>query len=381
MIPTSLKICVIAGEVSGDSLAASLMQDLKAKQADISFIGVGGDAMAKEGLVSIFPMRDLSVMGIMEIVPRLPLIMKRIKQTIDLIIKEKPDLVITVDSPDFSFRVAKGVQDSAKIKPKMVHYVAPTVWAWRPERASKVASLYDGVLCLFPMEPAYFENAGMKACFVGHPAVSKFELQKNNIDIKVQMKLPPHSKIIGFLPGSRIAELTRTGSVLRQVLNESVEGERGVNILAYTLPHLRREVRYLLQGFRARVHIFDEPEQKWPCFAAMDVAVATSGTVGLELGIAGVPHLIGYKMNPLTAKIVASKVTSKYAHLVNILLDKPVVPEFIQKDCRPIPMARCLQDILVDDRGQKEAFSEVRNMLACNGQPALAADFIFSEIL
>ena len=382
MSPRKMKICLIAGEVSGDSLGASLMQDLKEKLADVEFCGVGGDAMAEQGLSSLFSMRDLSVMGIMEVVPRLPLILRRIRQTTDYIVKEQPDLVITIDSPDFCFRVAKALKDRAVAMPKMVHYVAPTVWAWRPERAAKVASLYDAILCLFPMEPAYFENEGMKACFVGHPAVAKWQAGHKAHDIRAELKIPQSHKIIGFLPGSRMSELNRVGPVLREALSQYAEEEqRGLNIIALTLPHLSRETRYLLQGFKARIHIIDDQKLKWSCFEAMDGAVAASGTVGLELGVAGVPHLIGYKVNSMTYRLVRFKITTKYAHLVNILQGKEVVPEFIQENCKADLIAASFKNVMQDNTQQKAAFSQIREMLACDRQNMKAADFIVSEVL
>lgn len=382
MSSRKMKICLIAGEVSGDSLGASLMQDLKQKFGEVEFCGVGGDAMAEQGLVSIFPMRDLSVMGVMEVVPRIPLILRRIKQATELVLREKPDLFITIDSPDFCFRIAKALKEKGVALPKMVHYVAPTVWAWRPERAAKVASLYDAVLCLFPMEPAYFENEGMKACFVGHPAVSKWQASHKAHDIRAELKIPQGHRIIGFLPGSRMSELNRVGPVLREALAQYAEDEqRGLNIIALTLPHLSRETRYLLQGFKARIHIIDDQKLKWSCFDAMDGAVAASGTVGLELGIADVPHLIGYKVNSLTYRLVKSKITTKYAHLVNILQGKEVVPEFIQENCKADLIAASFKEVMQGNAQQKAAFSQIREMLACDRQNMKAADFIASEVL
>lgn len=377
-----MKICLIAGEVSGDSLGASLMQDLQHKFGDVEFCGVGGNAMAEQGLASLFPMRDLSVMGVMEVVPRIPLILRRIKQTIALIQKEQPDLLITIDSPDFCFRVAQALKDAGGTLPKMVHYVAPTVWAWRPERAAKVAGLYDAILCLYPMEPAYFENEGMKACFVGHPAVARWQDGHKAQDMRAILKIPEGHKVIGFLAGSRIGELNRVGPILREALSQYAEGEqRGLNILALTLPHLSRETRYLLQAFKARIHIIDDQKLKWACFDAMDGAVATSGTVGLELGIAGVPHLIGYKVTKLTHALVKSKITTQYAHLVNILQGREVVPEFIQDNCKPDLIAQSFKQVMQDSTQQKAAFSQIREMLACDRQNMKAADFIASEVM
>lgn len=195
---STVHICLIAGEASGDILGASLIKELK-KQFNnefqhIEITGVGGNEMEKEGLKSLFPMRDLSVMGVIEVLPRLPLLIKRINQTATHIEKQRPDIVITIDSPDFCFRVVQEIKARNNYKPYMVHYVAPTVWAWRPERAKKVAGLYDAVLCLYPFEPDYFTDEGMSACFTGHSVMENdlnYDINKikKNLESLINIKL------------------------------------------------------------------------------------------------------------------------------------------------------------------------------------------------
>lgn len=358
------KIYIIAGEQSGDILGARLMTALTAKHDDYEFLGVGGSEMKAQGLESLFPMQDLSVMGITEILPRLPLIMRRIKQTATHIMREQPDIVITIDSPDFSFRVVKKLHERMNLKdfPKLVHYVAPTVWAWRPERARKVADLYDGVMCLYPMEPAYFENEGMKAAFVGHPAIESYNKSSAGHALRQELEIPENAKVMGLLFGSRTGELNRIGPILRQAAFQYAK-QNEVHIIAPTLPHLRNHVRNLLESMPCETHIIDDQSRKWDAFNAMDFAMATSGTVGLELAIADVPHVIGYKVNALTHYILKRKVNVGYAHLANILLDKPVIHEALQKDCTPDNLLEALSALEDKADSQRASFERVRHML------------------
>lgn len=390
----NIHICLIAGEVSGDLLGAALIRELK-KQFKNSFqhieiTGVGGSEMKAEGLRSLFPMQDLSVMGVVEVLPRLPLLLKRISQTANHIEKTGPDIVITIDSPDFNFRVAEEIKARKRHKPFMLHYVAPTVWAWRPERAKKVAALYDAILCLYPFEPDYFTAEGMSACFAGHSVMEKdlnFDINKVKKDLGIIEKY----KTLGVLFGSRMGELNKVGPVIHDTVYNLAHSlkEKGeaLNIIAPTLPHLESQVHNLLMNIPAKKIVTSDPAQKWPAFAAMDAAVAVSGTIGLELSVANVPHIIGYKMNGLTWCMVRKKLTTKYAHLVNILLDEEVVPEFIQKDCKAANMAPVLENLLAAGNGkaadaQKASFTKARKMLLppdVNRPSEKAAGFIAEQ--
>lgn len=382
---TKTKIYMIAGETSGDTLGAGLIDALQDKLDDFVVYGVGGSQMEEQGLSSLFPMADLSVMGVAEILPRLPKILRRISQTVDDIVKHKPDILITIDAPDFCFRVARKLKERlGDACPVMVHYVAPTVWAWRPERAKKIAALYDGIICLLPIEPPYFTAEGMKAAFTGHPSIAAYEENKGGgAALRKELNIDKDATVLGLLFGSRIGELQRVGPILRQAAFSYAQKNKGkdLHILAPTLPHLRKEVRNLLESMPCTTHVIDKRDLKWHCFDAMDMALATSGTVGLELAIAGVPHIIGYKVNYLTWRIVRSKITSKYAHLANILLDRLAVPEFIQLDCTPEKIGEMLSVLPMTAKEQKQEFDVVRNMLRGGGagMPSeQAADFVLS---
>jgi lipid-A-disaccharide synthase len=280
-----------------------------------------------------------------------------------------------VDSPDFSFRVAKAVRQY-DVRPRMVHYVAPTVWAWRPERAAKVAGLYDGILCLLPFEPDYFAREGMRAAFVGHAMMESDMAHADGAAFRARHGIPADAPVLGMLFGSRMGELNRMGPVLRAAVLPLLKEDHGIHIVAPTLPHLRREVQNYLFKQPCKFHITADVAEKTQAFRAMDFAVATSGTVGLELAVAGVPHIIGYKVNALTAALVRRKLRIKYAHLANILLDDGVVPEYLQEKCVAedmTPVLRMLKHDGLPVQRQRQAFEKVRMMIGGPGGEAPSA--------
>ncbi len=311
-------IYIIAGEESGDILGGRLMQALN-QAGQFDFHGIGGQSMQEQGLPSLFPMTDLSVMGLFEVLPRLPKIMKRINQTVTDIAQKQPDLVITVDSPDFCKRVVKAVRPLCA-KTKFIHYVAPTVWAWRQGRAKKMAKLYDGLICLFPFEPQYFEPYGLRADYCGHPIVET---------ITQGQKTRTNDHIL-ILPGSRVGEVKR----MAPVFAETFKKMRGMNpsLKAYivALPHVKDMIDEEFYGMDID---YIAPVDRFEAFKTAPFTLATSGTVGLELAVAECPHIIAYKMNPLTWKVLQHLVHVKFAHLVNIMEGRQVIPECLQSRC------------------------------------------------
>ncbi|HEY0901032.1 MAG TPA: lipid-A-disaccharide synthase, partial [Micavibrio sp.] len=357
---------LIAGEASGDQLGGRLMRALSQMTGGhVAFAGVGGVAMQGHGLHSLFPMTDLSVMGVAEVLPRLPLILRRIKQTIADVMAKNPAVVITIDAPDFSFRVAQGLK-AAGYQGKMLHYVAPTVWAWRPERAKKVAALYDGIMCLFPFEPGFFEREGMKAAFVGHSVLEEGWDHTDPSGIRLHYDIPANKKVLGLLFGSRIGELNRVGPILREAAQLIVKDNPDLHIVTVTMPHVEKLARNLLQEIPAYSTVILDPNHKFHAFSVMDAALATSGTVGLELSVAGVPHAIGYRMNALTHALIRGRIKTKYAHLTNIMLNYPLVPEFIQDECTPEALASAAGLYLQDYSAvkyQKDGFRSMMHLI------------------
>jgi lipid-A-disaccharide synthase len=378
-VKSDLHIFMTAGEASGDVLGARLIKAIKEQfPGRLRFSGVGGMAMQGEGLNSIFPMTDLSVMGVMEIIPRLPLIIRRIRQTAEAVRELRPDIVITIDSPDFSSRVAKRIEKVQKL-----HYVAPTVWAWRPERAGKLAKLYRGVICLFPFEPPYFTKEGMQAVFAGHPALEAAQEGVSRERFREQSGIAQGAEVLGVLFGSRNGELKRVGPMIRDAVRLLANSRPGLTVVAPTLPHLKKQVTELLQDIPCKAHVITESGRKWSAFAGMDAAIAVSGTVGLELAVADVPHVIGYRMNKRTWKMIRPRMKVDYAHLVNIMLGKPVVPELLQDDCTPEKIAEAVRPLLKNAKAQKSGFETVRSMLAGagSGTPSeQAAAFVLAQI-
>ena len=365
---SNMKIFIIAGEESGDILGADLMAALqkKYKKQDFVFRGVGGTRMKAQGLNSMFPMQDLSLMGIAEILPKVPHLLKRISQTADAIETFQPDILITIDSPDFCFRVAKQVQKQDLKIPYKVHYVAPTVWAWRPKRAKKVAALYDMIFCLFPFEPDYFRKESMDAEFIGHPMSELLKDITPDSFIK-EHQLEEFSPKIGLLFGSRESEVMRMAETFIKATEQIIKEFENPCIICPTLPHLRETVEGFTNvyetEFDCRFVLTSDPDEKYQAMSACDIAIATSGTVGLELAVLGVPHVIGYKMNALTYQIGKQLITTQYAHLGNIILQEEVVPEFIQHECTADNIEKSVMEMLqgtMSVSDQIESFNNIR---------------------
>lgn len=374
----SKHVCIIAGEASGDFLGSKLMQALPG----CIFSGVGGPHMTAVGQQSLFPYEELSIMGVAEILPKIPQLLARIRQTVQHIIDTKPDIVVTIDSPDFCFRVAKAVKKRMGNPPKIVHYVAPTVWAWREGRAEKVSRFLDGMICLFDFEPPYFEKCGLKSVAVGHPLVEGEALKADGARFREEFGITKNETIVGVLFGSRRGELKRTGPVLREAIT-ALAGKMPMppHIVAPTLPHVYPMVMDLLRDYPGPIHVFSDPEHKWDAFKSFDVAMATSGTVGLELAALQVPHVIGYKINPLTHMIVKRMIKVRYAHLANIMADREIVPEFIQDNCKADLIADKAFQLFTDPSAQRTDMADIAARLGA-GQAQTpsqkAAGFLFS---
>lgn len=373
-------IYIITGEASGDFLGAQLMTAIKEQAPDTVFSGIGGERMEALGLKSLFSMDELSLMGIIEILPNLKKLMGRIQQTADDIIQKKPDIVLTIDAPDFCFRVHKKLRKAlGNNAPQLVHYVAPTVWAWRPKRAKKISKFLDALICLFHFEPQYFKKEGLRAIAVGHPM-----MESGIRDAKPLMSDGDGKRRLGIFFGSRRGEVARLAPILIEAVQEIIKVKPDIELIVPTLPYLKDDIEERLKVLPIATYVFIDRDSKWGIFKSCDAAIAVSGTVGLELSAANVPHLIAYNMNKFTAVIVRLIIKTRFAHLANIIMDKEIVPEFIQQDCEPKAIAKEAIKLLDDDQvriAQQNAFGDVRSaILGQNGeQPSkTAADFILS---
>ncbi|WP_417515169.1 lipid-A-disaccharide synthase [Minwuia sp.] len=361
---TSRTIMLVAGEPSGDVLGAHLMRAIRALAGDrVKLVGIGGDQMIAEGLDTLFPISTLSVMGLFEVAPRAPAILRCLRQAEAFARSTGPDLILTIDSPGFNKRLIRRLQDLDTVK---VHYVAPSVWAWRPKRAEVMAQLFDHLLTLLPFEPPLFEKEGLAATFVGHPAVeAEKRYDGDPRAFRTSLDIPSHAPLINVLFGSRRGEVKRLGPTFVDALRRLDGKVPGARVISPTLPHLRADVERLLAGQPMPATVVG-PEAKMDSFHAADAAIAASGTVALETGIAGLPTVVAYRLNGLTAMIAKRLIRIEYANLINILLDKPVVPELIQDRCNAGEIAHTLEQVLSDPihRDQQiEAGNVVRQML------------------
>lgn len=361
-------IFVIAGEPSGDLLAASLMAALKRLTGgQVRFAGVGGPRMAEEGLDSLFPMAELSVMGLIEVLPRLPNLFRRINQTVDAARAARPDAVVTIDSPGFTFRVAKRLKGDGF---PLIHYVAPTVWAWKPGRARKIAQFLDHLLVLLPFEPPYFEREGLATTFVGHPVVERGADQGDGPGFRARHGIEPDAPLLCVLPGSRRSETDRLLPVFADTVARLAADRPGLRCVVPTVATVAATVRAACAGWPVPVVVVEGEAEKFDAFAAADAALAASGTVALELACARTPTVVAYKVNPLTAWLVRRLIRVRFVTLVNLILDRAVVPEYLQDDCRPDILSASLGRLLDDKdaaRAQTEQADEALSHLGRGG--------------
>jgi lipid-A-disaccharide synthase len=328
-----MKIYFVTGEPSGDLLASSLMKALMEKRPDVEFYGVGGETMKSYGFKSLFNMAELTVMGFFEVVPRLPLILKRIKQTVADIEKINPDIIITVDSWGFVSVLLSRLQKKKITIPKL-HYVAPQVWAWKKGRAKNVAKLTDRLMTLLPNEPEYFEKYGLKCDFVGHPVVENNIDNIDASDFRTKYNIPSEAVIFSVLPGSRNSEIKSLIPVFKKSIDILSAKINNLFIVIPTVETVADEIRKAFDNKDVPCRIITGRAGRYAAFKQSVAAIAASGTVSLELASCKTPHLIAYKFSALTNFLAGIFVHVKYANLINMLCDKEIIPEFTLEKCR-----------------------------------------------
>ena len=363
-------IFLIAGEPSGDLIASRLMAGLKRRtEGEVRFAGVGGPLMADEGLESLFPYGELSLMGVLEIVPHVPRMLRRIRATARTARRLGPAAFVSVDVPEFALRVARRLKGAGF---PLIHYVAPTVWAYRPGRAAKIADYLDHVLCLFPFEPPYFEAEGLDASFVGHPLIEEPISDADGEDFRRRHGIAPAQPVIAVLPGSRASELRRHEPVFGEVVRTLNRRVEGLQVLVPTLPQNCATVAARTATWGAPVTVIEGKAEKYAAFAASDVALTASGMATLELALAGVPMIVCYRANPLTAAIAYRVVKVPHVAMPNIIAERRAAPEFLQGDCTPRRLVPAVEQLLRDtdrQRDQIEAFGEIAARLGRGGPP------------
>ncbi|OYX27128.1 MAG: lipid-A-disaccharide synthase [Rhodobacterales bacterium 32-66-7] len=365
-----MKLFLIAGEPSGDRLGAALMAGLKALYPDVGFTGIGGPLMQAEGLPSLFPMEELSVMGIAEILPKYFPLKRRIREAAAATLADNPAALITIDSPDFALRVAKLVK-AARPGLRTIHYVAPSVWAWRPGRAAKMARVIDHVLALLPFEPPYMTAAGMSCDFVGHPVVAEPLASPRETAAFRDGATQP---LLLALPGSRRGEVARLAPVFGEVIGRLKALHPGLRVALPTLRGVAGLVREVTAAWPVQPEIIEDAATKRAAFAAADVALAASGTVSLELAANACPMVIAYDMHPVTLWLMRRAALIDTVTLVNLVSETRVVPEFIGPDCRADKIAPALTSLLADPSAQTEAMALTMVRLGKGGEaPGLRA--------
>lgn len=376
-----LRVFIIAGEQSGDKLGGALMSGLRQLRPDINFDGVGGPLMQAHGLSSRFLMDELSVMGIAEVLPKYRHLKRRIAETAQAVIDTKPDVLITIDSPDFSLRVAKLVKQSSDIR--CVHYVAPSVWAWRPKRAAKMAKVIDHVLALLPFEPPYMEAVGMDCDFVGHPVVAEPIVDADDATaFRAKHGLTNADPLLLVLPGSRKGEVSRLASVLGQALQPILAKHPKLKVVVPAAGPVAELVTQETRNWPVVPLILDPSgrdldavmTEKRAAFAAADFAIAVSGTVALELAAAFTPMVSAYDLNWLSRIIIKRMIKVDTGNLINLVSDTRHVPEFVGAECRADLIAAGLERLIENPQPQLDAMADTMAQLGQGGEdPGLRA--------
>ncbi len=368
---------LVCGEPSGDQLGAQLMAALKSLAGDeVKIVGVGGEAMAAQGLKSLFALDATAVMGLREIVPKIPRILAHVRAAADFALHTKPDAVVLIDSPDFTHRIAQRLK---RIAPRIVtiDYVAPQVWASRSYRARAMARYFDLVLALLPFEEPFFEGYGLRAVFVGHPAVERAAQMTGGDAFRARHAIAPDAPLLAVLPGSRTNEIRFVFPQFREAVGLIAQRVPGLATVLPTVPHVAARVRAVTADWPTPLHIVEGESEKFAAFDAADVALAASGTVTTELALSRTPMVVGYKVGWLTAALMEPLIHVKFATLVNLLLDREAVPEFLQARCKPQALADAVVALLTDKNAaarQSADLAEAMHRLGQGGeQPSLRA--------
>lgn len=363
---------LVAGETSGDALGGELMIAMKEIAPwPLVFSGVGGETMEKQGLSSIFPMTDIAVMGPREIIPRLPLIFRRIWQTVRHAVETKPDVVVVIDSPEFTHMVAKRIARRAPGIP-IVNYVLPSVWAWRQGRAKAMKKYVRRVLALLPFEPAFLRSAGVDCVYVGHPAVHRVPEAGAGKRFREEHGIRPAQPLLLVLPGSRVNEVKHLLSVFGDVVRRLAKEMPDLRVVLPTVPHVSDLVERAVAAWPVEVLIVKDEGEKRAAFDAATAALAASGTVALELGLARVPMVIAYRAEALVGWFALGVLRIPSVVLVNLILDRPSVREYLQSRCTAENLLEGLRPLMTDTPDRLRALAdldEFRERMGVDGEP------------
>ncbi|MFN8719707.1 MAG: lipid-A-disaccharide synthase [Rhodospirillales bacterium] len=358
-------VYMIAGEPSGDLLGGRLIEGLRERAGrPVVVRGVGGPRMREAGLDPLFDLSEIAFMGVAEILPRLPGLLERIRRTADDVARVRPDVLVTIDAPDFVFRVARRVRP---LGIPVVHYVAPTVWAWRPGRAARVARSVDHLMTLLPFEPEHFVRVGLPATFVGHSVVESGAGQGDGVRFRRAHGIGDEETVLTVLPGSRRGEVTRLLPIFGETVARLARRHSGLRVVVPTVPNVAQLVGPAVAAWPVPTLVVGGEAEKFDAFAASRAALACSGTVALELALAGLPAVVAYKVNPITAAIVRRLIRVPYVNLVNIMLGRMLVPELLQDDCTPERLEAAVGTLLSEGAARQAQIAGVRDVAAWLG--------------
>jgi len=357
---------LIAGEASGDLLGARLMQALKKKtNGAVRFAGIGGPRMQEEGIDLFFSQTELAHFGLFELLRHIPHILKRIKQTVAKIRHMRPAALITIDAPDFCFRVAKQLKGEGI---PLIHYVAPSVWFWRPGRAKKIARFLDHLLALLPFEPPYFTREGLPCTFVGHSIIESGAEKGDAHRFRTKYNITPDATLLTVLPGSRTSEISRLMPVFKQTVAILHKQHPNLRVVIPTISNFADRLRIQSQDWATPVTIVQGDADKYDALAASRAALACSGTVSVELAMASLPSLTAYKINWLTAMLYRPFVKMTYVNLVNIMHNHMVVPEMLQTNCTPKKLAATIDELMSDGAARQKQIQKLSEVALWLGQ-------------
>jgi lipid-A-disaccharide synthase len=370
----NLRIALVAGEASGDILGAGLMRALKAQHPAVEFIGVGGPLMQAEGLTSYFPMERLSVMGLVEVLGRLRELLKRRKKLINDLIAAKPDVFIGIDAPDFNLNIELKLRQAGI---KTVHYVSPSVWAWRQKRVLKIREGCDLMLTLFPFEAKFYEEKGVPVRFVGHSLADAIPLEADRAAARAELGLPD-GPLVALMPGSRGGEVGRLGALFLDTAQRLRAMRPGVRfVMPCANPERRAQLEELLAGRDLPLTLLNG--QSHLALAACDAVLIASGTATLEALLYKRPMVVAYRLAPLTFWILKRMVKSPYVSLPNLLAQRLLVPELLQDDATVEALAQTLSPLIEGGEEQTRGFDEIHRTLRLDASNQ-AADAVLKLI-
>lgn len=378
-------VYIVAGEPSGDLLGGRLMAALRQRlDGKVRFAGIGGEAMAAQGLLSRVPLAELAIMGVAEVLPQARRIFRRVAETVADIRRQKPAALVTIDSSGFNWRIAQRLRGAGETLP-LIHYVAPMVWAWRPGRARRVARWYDQLLALLPFEPPYFTAVGLPCSYVGHPVVESGADRGDGAAFRRRHAIPADVPLLIVLPGSRRGEVTKLLPIFAAAVERLVRRYPKLRIAVPTVETVADHVTAEVEHWNVPSIVLRGAAEKYDAFAAGTAALAASGTVALELAMARLPSVIAYRISPLTHAYVRRVVKIAHANLINLILQREAVPELLQQDCTPKKLAAAVEKLLDDPTARAAQIAACQEALRALGyggvSPALrAADEVLAVI-